>query len=175
MIGSCAFNADIKDFSLTQNLSKIDILQIFGETNLMLYKLYWNDQEKHCSNFNNFFTVSRKSAATSHGALLAGRLVFSLGTRYLIISPCRCSGRGQPSVTVALLLMSASTYGIKKPLPNVPFATNQTITLSLSLSLLALVSADTLSDPNEPEPSPSDIMWILYKLCRLNYPQTTFV
>lgn len=76
------------------------------------------------------FTVSPKSVAASRGELLAGRLVFSLGTRYLIISPCRWSGRGQQSVTVASLFMVCLYLWRRKPLPNVPVCTNKIITPS---------------------------------------------
>lgn len=75
-------------------------------------------KKKHCSNPKaakkfHAFTVSPKSATASRGELLAGRLLFSPGTHYLIISPCRCSGRGQQSVTVASLYSTClpCTYG----------------------------------------------------------------
>lgn len=55
-----------------------------------------------------------KAAHATCGELLAGRLVLSPGTRYSIISPCRCSGGGQQSATVVLLFTSGSTYGARR-------------------------------------------------------------
>lgn len=123
--------------------------------------------------------------AAPRGELLAGRLVFSPGTRYLIISPCRCSGRGQHSVPAASLAAHACLHLWRwKLLPNVPAPpqptpTNEIITPSTPPSSPISVTAcfwsqRTLTDRSEPEPSPSDKIWILYILRWSNYLGTTF-
>lgn len=111
-----------------------------------------------------------KSACASRGELLAGRLVFSPGTCYSIISPRRCSDGGQQSATVVLLF--TSTYGAENRCQMLPPPSGPIITPSLSLPVCSL---RTRADWNEAEPSPSDIAWILCILWWANYLQTRFL
>ena len=118
------------------------------------------------------FTVSPKSAAASHGELLAGRLLFSPGTRYLIISRCRSSGRGQQSATAAVHVYLHLRS--KELLPNVPVTTNWAITPSLSLPLSTCVSTDTKTDWNDSWPNALGMIWVSSVLLWLNYLKTAF-
>lgn len=94
-----------------------------------------------------------QSACASRGELLAGRLVFSPGTCYSIISPRRCSGGGQQSATAVLLFTSSPTYGAGNRCQMLSPPAGPIITPSLSLPVCSL---RTRADWNEAEPSPSD-------------------
>lgn len=112
-----------------------------------------------------------KSACASRGKHLAGGLVFSPGTCYPIISPHRCSSRGQQSAPVVLLFRSSPTYGAKNRCQMLPPPSGLIITLSL---LQPVCSLRTRADGNEAEPSPSDIAWILCILWWASYLLTRF-
>lgn len=112
-----------------------------------------------------------KSACASRGELLAGRLVFSPGTYYSIMSPRRCSGGGQQSATVVLLFTSSPTYGAGNHCQMLSPPSGPIITPSLSLPVCSL---RTRADWNEAEPSPSDIAWIWCTLWWGSYLQTRF-
>lgn len=102
--------------------------------------------------------IIQDQACASCGERLAGRLVFSPGTCYSIISPHRCSGGGQRSATVVLLFTSSPTYGAGNRCQMLPPPSGPIITPSLSLPVRPL---RTRADWNEAEPSPSDIAGIL--------------